>query len=138
LMSSIQPLTFKVELRERAFGAEYEGKSSDLYGEIWEADLKALPYEKYSLNAKNRNGGRKVSGSDEDFRGVESVNSVQERAVDLIKYLDTAYSGLRIILVCHGDVCQILQTHFAKIEPSQHRTLKHMENAELRELVYAA
>ena len=40
-----------------------------------------------------------------------------------------------VVLVAHGDVLQILQTAFdPAVEPSQHRSLPHLPNAELRPL----
>ena len=41
-----------------------------------------------------------------------------------------------IICVAHGDVLQILQTAFNKnIDPSQHRSIQHLETATLRSLL---
>ncbi|MBD3299907.1 MAG: hypothetical protein GF347_00995 [Candidatus Moranbacteria bacterium] len=40
----------------------------------------------------------------------------------------------KILFVAHGDVLQILSTYFEKIDPGQHRSVLHLEVAEIREL----
>ena len=40
-----------------------------------------------------------------------------------------------VVLVAHGDVLQILQTSFARVDVRQHRSLEHLQTATLRELV---
>ena len=42
------------------------------------------------------------------------------------------------MLVAHGDVLQILQTHFAGVDVSAHRQLDHLPTATLRELAYSS
>ena len=48
---------------------------------------------------------------------------------------DQKVKNYMVICVAHGDVLQILQTAFAKIDGSLHRTLPHLETASLRQLI---
>ena len=47
-------------------------------------------------------------------------------------------SGKIFVLVSHGDALQITQTAFAGIPPAQHRSLEHMNPAQVRELIARA
>ena len=44
-------------------------------------------------------------------------------------------AGKIFVLVSHGDALQITQTAFAGIPPAQHRSLEHMNPAQIRELL---
>ena len=68
------------------------------------------------------------------MRGVESVDSVMNRTTECILDWDTRLQNHLIILVAHGDVLQITQTAFAKMDGSKHRNLDHLETATLRAL----
>jgi probable phosphoglycerate mutase len=48
--------------------------------------------------------------------------------------LEQKYKNKKIILIAHGDALQILQSGFQKICSSKHRSLEHLETAEIREL----
>ncbi|MBC7581681.1 histidine phosphatase family protein [Aeromicrobium sp.] len=69
--------------------------------------------------------------------GVESVENVVERCTGLIMDLESAYNDKDILLVSHGDASQVLQTGFQKVDPRQHRSLQHLETAEIRQLTLA-
>ena len=101
---------FASELCERNFGT-WELKPNSCYAEIWARD------------ARN-----------ESADGVEPVSNVEQRVTSLVARLDRIYSGQTILLVSHGDPLQILQSAFKKMAASMHRTIPHLETAEIREL----
>ena len=43
----------------------------------------------------------------------------------------------QVLLVAHGDVLQILQTAFTRVDVRTHRSLPHLETATVRELSFA-
>lgn len=100
------------KLRERNFG-DWEKSDITNYHKVWELDQD-------SANHVENN--------------VEAVNEVLDRATSLILDLEKRYSDKDILLVSHGDTLQILQTGFHKIDPTRHRSLTHLEIAEIREL----
>jgi len=131
--------TIDVRLRERWFG-DWDGSSDVHYRDVWNEDAIDPFHTK---------------------KGVESVWSVVDRATALVCDWDercsyaaandndntnandndndnTASSGdtgcMWVICVAHGDVLQILQTAFchATMDPSQHRSLEHLETATMR------
>jgi broad specificity phosphatase PhoE len=106
-------------LRERNFGT-LNGGSDDRYQEVWDIDIKDPTHNEF---------------------GVESVYSVVGRTTKLVLGIDDVLSQegkgdgkWKCILVAHGDVLQILQTGFKKMDGSLHRTLPHLETATVREL----
>lgn len=98
-------------LRERNFGT-WENTPDTNYSQIWKADETGDP-----------------TGTD-----VESVYAVQERVTAFIADLEEKYESENILLVSHGDVLQILQATFRKIDPAKHRSLPHLATAEIRHL----
>lgn len=99
-------------LRERFFG-NYDMREGDIYPSVWDRD--AMDY------AQTDNG-------------VESVASVLHRSTKLVKIVESMHKGKNVFLVAHGDIGQILQTGFHKMDPRQHRKIQHLENAEIREM----
>jgi broad specificity phosphatase PhoE len=60
---------------------------------------------------------------------------VAERAAEFIKEIESKTQGKTVILVAHGDICQIIQTLFTEgAEPWQHRELEHVNTADWRQL----
>ena len=112
----------ETRLRERWFG-EWDGTSDENYQKVWEDD---------------------ASDSSHTVKQVESVNAVMERTTKFILEWDgrlaSSYEDERcmVILVAHGDVLQILQTAFEKMDGRFHRTLQHLETAQLRQLKLAS
>ncbi len=100
-------------LRERYFG-DLDGGDDSRYGEVWEHDA--------------------LSSSHTEFN-VESVDSVIERTTLLVEALESEHNGDVIFLVAHGDVLQILQTAFLKVDGSTHRSLQHLDTASYREFI---
>mmetsp|Transcript_643 Transcript_643/g.1357 ORF Transcript_643/g.1357 Transcript_643/m.1357 type:complete len:277 (-) Transcript_643:271-1101(-) len=107
-------------LRERNFG-ELNGGSDDRYQDVWDVDINDPTHNEF---------------------GVESVYNVVERTTALVRDIDDELATAdgkrwKCVLVAHGDVLQILQTGFRKMDGSLHRTLPHLETATVRELELA-
>lgn len=102
-------------LRERYFG-DWELTRHDNYHWVWQAD------EEDEAHTGHR---------------VEAAVAVMQRASALVLELDRRMRGQNILLVAHGDVLQILQTAFYRQPAAQHRTLPHLQTAEIRELALA-
>lgn len=103
-----KPLTLDARLRERFFGS-YNGQSDELYKEVWEKDAANLP----------------------PGMNVELPESVLSRTLELIAECEEK-SEDSILLVAHGDVCQILLAWGAGRPAAEHRSLPHMKTAEIR------
>jgi broad specificity phosphatase PhoE len=101
---------FTPKLRERNFG-DFEGTSNSNYEKVWEVDAERVSHE----------------GS-----GIEEVSDVRERVLTLMGDLEETNDGKNILLVSHGDTLQILLTVFASREPYEHRSLPHLQTAEIR------
>ncbi|GAX17083.1 hypothetical protein FisN_5Hh469 [Fistulifera solaris] len=109
-------LTLDPRLRERGFGI-WDGQSDSNYPRVWKND---------------------EIDSSHTIDGVESVDSVTQRATSCVIDLDKIYSGNHVfVLVAHGDVLQILQTAFLKRQGKFHRQVEHLETAQLRLLELA-
>jgi len=106
------PIQLTDRLRERSFGF-HEGKSNERYQLVWNDDAKDPTHT---------------------VESVESVESVLERATSLILEQEEQFEGKTFLLVSHGDTLQILQTAFAGVSGAKHRSLPHLETAEIREL----
>lgn len=99
-------------LRERFFGS-YDKLSDSLYPSVWERD------KEDAGNSHN---------------SVESPRQVASRTEALIKKLEDQYENHSILLVSHGDCLQILQTVFKNISPAEHRSIPHLNVAEVRKV----
>jgi glucosyl-3-phosphoglycerate phosphatase len=99
-------------LRERCFG-NWEGSATGNYAQVWAAD---------KTNSGHADGN------------VEPVTAVLDRTTAFIADLEQRYSGRDILLVSHGDTLQILQAGFLRTDPSGHRSLPHLETAQIRQL----
>lgn len=102
----------ETRLRERWFG-EWDLSRDSNYIEVWKDD---------ALDPSHTRGG------------VESVDSVVERVTRSIIEWDALFENKMVVCVAHGDILQILQTSFRKLDGSKHRTLNHLETATLRRL----
>jgi len=99
-------------LRERCFG-DWEASATGNYAQVWAADETNPCY---------------ASGN------VEPTTAVLDRSTAFIVDLERRYSGRDILLFSHGDTLQILQAGFLRMNPSQHRSLPELKNAEIRRL----
>jgi len=108
----IKKINFHKNLRERYFGK----------------------YDKTSLDNIKIAWGHDEKNPNHKHKGVESPNKVLKRTLAVIAELDKKYKDKKILIVSHGDVLQILHTHFSKKPASQHRKILHLETAEIREL----
>lgn len=109
-------LVLETRLRERWFG-DWDGTSDDNYSRVWKDD---------------------ATDPNHTLKNVESVNAVVQRTTECIVEWDDRVQKCFIICVAHGDVLQILQTAFAKIDGAQHRSLEHLDTATLRSLELVA
>jgi probable phosphoglycerate mutase len=116
ILNTTHPIQYSTALRERFFG-ELNGQDDTQYQMVWDIDQQNPDHQ--------------------DF-GVESANQVVLRTSALIKQLEEQSfngqdnTGKNILLVAHGDVLQLLQTWFQDVPASQHRSLLHLETAEIR------
>ena len=113
LLSTKEDIVFHKLLRERFFG-DLELTSSEHYQSVWDEDGLDATHTKF---------------------GVESVESVMDRATSLIATLEGYFTETTFLLVSHGDVLQILQAAFNKLPASEHRSVPHLDTAEIRELI---
>ncbi|MEB8434065.1 histidine phosphatase family protein [Cocleimonas sp. KMM 6892] len=113
LLQAEREIQFSPLLRERFFG-DHELKDNSFYQNVWDMDLQD--------SAHNNNN-------------VESTDAVLERTTSFIATLETNFKDEVFLLVSHGDALQILQTAFSKVPASTHRSLTHLQTAEIRELV---
>ena len=109
VLGALEP-TITPLLRERNFG-QFEGTHNSNYEKAWEVDAVKASHE---------------------GTGIEEVRDVRTRALKLISELEEKYQGKNIVLVSHGDTLQILLTAFAQREPHEHRSLNHLQTAEIR------
>lgn len=115
LLELTKKLVLDAKLRERDFG-DYELTSDVNYQTAWAND---------------------AISSSHTIDNVESADSVMNRVTALVVSLEEQYNDVAFLLVAHGDTLQILQTAFQKVPASKQRELKHLETAEIRELVLA-
>lgn len=112
----------ETRLRERWFG-QWDGTSDGNYHRVWEDD---------------------AIDSSHTIRQVESVEQVMQRTTQCILEWDELLASIHgdrrcmVILAAHGDVLQILQTAYEKMDGRLHRTLPHLETAQLRKLRLAS
>lgn len=108
-------VVIETRLRERGFG-EWDGGSDEHYNDVWKDD---------------------AIDPTHTIQGVESVVSVMDRSSTCVLEWDIIVQNYFVICVAHGDVLQMLQTSFSKMDGSKHRTLDHLETATLRPLLLA-
>lgn len=99
-------------LRERNFGS-LELNSSKEYNRVWAFDEQNVDHDEF---------------------GAESTMKVAARLQQFLDVCEREHAERKIVCVSHGDPSQIFQTIFAGLAPNRHRTLPHLENAELRKL----
>jgi len=113
LLDSKDEIQTSKHLRERFFG-DHELHNNTFYQNVWDGDE-----QNSSLTENN----------------VESADAVMDRTTSLITTLEKDFKEETFLLVSHGDALQILQTAFNKKPASVHRSLPHLETAEIRELI---
>lgn len=104
-------------LRERFFGA-LELQPDTNYPKVWAED-------------EARRGSSSF--------GAEAVEDVWSRVRNVVTETEARYPGARclVFLVAHGDTLQITQTAMAARPLHSHRSLKHLNQAEWREVTPA-
>ena len=110
VLGCTQPLQINEALNERGFGS-CDLKNSSIVYETWKSDAHDAVTTQH---------------------GIENVMSVLSRTSRLVKQLEDTYTDKDIILVSHGDPLRILLASFVNIDPSQHASIRHFDNAEIR------
>jgi probable phosphoglycerate mutase len=135
-------------LRERYFG-ECDGCPVACYARVWAADEaggRAGGGAGGGAGAGDPVAGHPVTGhpvtghpvTGHPVAGVERAAAVLERAAALVADLERSHRDRDILLVSHGDTLQILQAGFSGLDPSRHRSVRHLETAEIRRLELTA
>ena len=106
------PLKLDPRLRERNFGSLNSTLSSN-YQKVWEEDAKDANHTSY---------------------GCESVTSVFSRTRELVNEIERLYRGKVVLLVSHGDTCQITLTAYRGLAPNEHKQLPNLNNCDIVEL----
>lgn len=104
----------EMELRERFYG-DFDMTSDDNYNVCWEDDKTAPDHGEHSQYK------------------IESPSQVCDRATRFIASIEKEMQGKIVILVAHGDICQIVLTAFMGIEAWRHRQIKHIDTANFRD-----
>jgi len=102
----------ETRLRERDFG-DWELRNHSNYETIWQDDL---------VNPETSS------------MGVESIQQTLSRTQSLISDLEQEYQSKTILLVGHGDLLQVLMAYQNGIPARFHRSLKCINNADIRSL----
>ena len=110
--AGLAPAAVDTRLRERSFGT-LELQATSNYERVWAVDATGQAPTEFE---------------------AEGTESVRARLCQLLRETEEAHAGRCVVLSSHGDTLQILQTIFAGIPPHQHRSLPHLENAELRRM----
>jgi hypothetical protein len=101
----------------------------------WSAYRQLLRIQLGVLNSMSR-----MMGVLRSILGIESVSSPASAAVVAPASPAAASSPstprCTVVLVAHGDVCQILATAFLRMDPRLHRSLPHWKNGECRLLQF--
>ncbi|KAI9261087.1 histidine phosphatase superfamily [Sporodiniella umbellata] len=114
LKAEIGEATQVYELRERWYG-EMDLRLDINYQVCWSDDH-----------------GVPDHGEDSAY-GIESPRTVADRVTRFIaEEIESKFEGKTIVLISHGDVCQILLTAFRGDEPWKHRSIKHVDTANWR------
>lgn len=111
-----QDMIVTPKLRERFFGT-WDRQHYNNYRNVWTND---------ALDGAHKHNE------------VESTKEVLARTTLLILELERDFSGRSIVLVSHGDVLQILQTAFERIDSANHRLIPHLDTGEIRKLEWKA
>ncbi|CDS07497.1 hypothetical protein LRAMOSA01446 [Lichtheimia ramosa] len=105
-----------IALRERFYG-EYDMTSDENYKICWQDDATGPDHGEHSA------------------KGVESPSSVCERTTRfIVEEIENKMEGKVVILVAHGDVCQIMQTGFMHTDAWRHREMEHVDTADWRDM----
>ncbi|KAF7723768.1 hypothetical protein EC973_001681 [Apophysomyces ossiformis] len=99
--------------------------------ERWYAEFDMTNDENYKVCWKDDEGPD--HGENSPY-GIEAPSSVADRTTRFIRDIEEQVEGKIVILVAHGDVCQIMQTAFYGWEAWQHRQMEHVDTANWRDM----
>ena len=140
----IPPIVFDTRLRERDFG-DWDGTSDDNYEAVWKDDAVNASHTVCGVESVNAVMRRSTACVLDYWMNTLS----KKNPVDVEKDNSNSSSNITrhgggtktatttttmIVLVAHGDVLQILQTAFLKRDGKYHRSVEHLETAQLRKL----
>ncbi|ORX48811.1 hypothetical protein DM01DRAFT_1113312 [Hesseltinella vesiculosa] len=112
---AVAPVEHAYALRESYFG-DFDMKPDSTYDIVWEEDNSAPDH-----------------GENSQYN-VESPSSVCDRATRfIVEEIENKMQGKTVVLVCHGDICQITLCAAAHVEPWRQREVKHVNTAEWRD-----
>ena len=140
-------------LRERSFG-RHEGQANTTYDLVWQSDALSADHEEAGVESVNnvvRRATQLIVDTEKQLKRLGEVSphrSVASQTTSASEFstlpssaflasLTSSSSSLppcSVLLVAHGDVCQILASAFQKIDPRRHRSLQHWRNGEMRQL----
>lgn len=138
------------QLRERSFG-RHEGQANTAYDLVWTADALSADHEEAGVESVNdvvRRATQLIldtewqlkrigegafhrsaaSHAAADFSTLPSASSLSSSSSS------SSHPACSVILVAHGDVCQILASAFRGMDSRLHRSLPHWRNGEMRQL----
>ncbi|CEG67354.1 hypothetical protein RMATCC62417_03798 [Rhizopus microsporus] len=104
-----------LELRERWYG-QFDMTNDDNYNICWADDAAAPDHGEHSQY------------------DIESPSSVCDRATRfIVDEIESKMEGKTVILVAHGDICQIMLTAFKGTDAWRHREMEHVDTAHWRD-----
>ncbi|KAI9318961.1 histidine phosphatase superfamily [Dichotomocladium elegans] len=113
VLNASEPIP-NIELRERFYG-EYDMTSDENYHLCWQDDASGPDHGEHS------------------DKGVEAPSSVCDRTTQfIVDHIESKLENKTVILVAHGDVCQIMQTAFMRTDAWRHREMQHVDTADWR------
>ncbi|KAI8149959.1 putative 2,3-bisphosphoglycerate-dependent phosphoglycerate mutase [Fennellomyces sp. T-0311] len=112
----VEEPTPAMSLRERFYG-EFDMTSDENYKVCWQDDATGPDHGEHSRY------------------GIESPSSVADRTTRfIVDEIEAKMEGATVLLVAHGDVCQIMQTAFLHTDAWRHRELEHVDTANWRDM----
>ena len=140
--STSSSITIDIRLRERGFG-DWDGGNDIHYNDVWKEDAIDPYHTKNNVESVwsviDRSTRCVIDWDKNDQKSIENLVAVHcdDKEKENEHEIQQQHGGYYwIICVAHGDVLQILQTAFNKnIDPSQHRSIQHLETATLRSLL---
>lgn len=116
------------EIAKEVLGLKNEVIIDGRLQERWFGDLNKAHVQNY----------QKIWAADKEnqqpIQNEEPVEKVKERTMSLVADLEEQYSGKAMLLVSHGDVLQVLEVCLLGMPAHNHRDIRPLEKAEIREL----
>lgn len=110
------PVVYDLRLRELNVGREFEGKTVEEYLSFFKNPADRFTYKP---------------------EGGESLEDVQRRMVDMVREVDAANEGKRVLIISHGDPLWVLENALKGLSHKQMLQMRHeryLHQGELRKL----